>query len=105
MQVEPTPQQPQPTAPQAPQPQKGGVLAGIIALVVIVGGGIGALYAFGEKEGESCKDSAWGCAPGLLCVSNRCRKRCSEDSECAKGKSCNRLIVIGGKNKDQRACY
>ena len=76
-----------------------GAIVSILLLVVIVGGGVGALMAFSDKEGEDCKGSAWGCARGLLCVdegdTERCRRSCKDDADCNKGESCDSLIVIG----------
>lgn len=78
-----------------PQPRKKSkkreLLAGLALLVVIVGGGLGALQAMAAKTGERCDDS--GCKWGNVCISHRCYAKCSADGDCPTNMHCGKTDV------------
>ncbi len=101
---------PQPAAPKKLSPaqiRRNRIIA-VVLLLLVFGPLFGGFYACAPRQGQVCKDSAWGCYFGYECVSEgrteRCRKSCNADADCGKGMSCRRLMVIGG-NGDYRACY
>ena len=83
------------------------LIVGVGVLVLIVALGFGAKAAFSPGEGADCKDSAWGCTFGTVCVEEDdakvCRKSCEADRDCPKSQKCHALIVRGGKGP-ARAC-
>lgn len=93
--------------PPTQEEAKKQLLVGVASVVVVVGLALGLKLAFSPGEGEACKDSAWGCNVGMRCVRDGakyvCRKTCKDDGDCASGKRCRSLIVIGGKGPE-KAC-